>query len=64
MKYFDMWFMQQDAGYHDGSLSLTSTMHISGNLVNIAHTYICTFYRKKLFYRKKYFTGNHLLMQC
>ena len=46
MKYFNVWFMQQDAGYHDGSLSLTSAMHVSGNLV-ITHTYMHTFYRKK-----------------
>ena len=64
MKYFDMWFMQQGTSHHDDSLSLTNTMYIIDNLVNIKHTYIRTFHRKKLFYRKNYFTGNHLLMQC
>ena len=65
MKYLEVWFMQQSASHHDGSLFPTSAMYIIGNLVNITHTYIRTFYRKKtILQEKNYFTGNHLLMQC
>ena len=40
MKYLDVWFMQQSASHHVGSVSLTSTMYIVGNLMKIAHTYV------------------------
>ena len=43
MIYRDVWFMQQSASHHVGSVSMTSTMYIVGNLMKITHTYIRTF---------------------
>ena len=46
MKYLDVWFMQQSASHHVGSVSMTSTIYIVGNLRKITHTWISTLKKK------------------
>ena len=43
MKYIDVWFMQQSASHHIGSVSMTSAMYVVCNLMKITHAYVRTF---------------------